>query len=426
MQYRQYYVLLLSLWLFISSGQTVHAEISETLKKKLSIMNVGTAFSVAPGFIVTNKHVVGEEKNVVFLTSDETSYAGRWIADDPDNDLSLFYAETAKTAIKPLPLANQQGHLGESVFTIGFPHPNVLGLSPKLTTGIINATSGFEDNPNTYQVSVQLQSGNSGGPLINTRGEVLGVTSMKLNAERLYKLTGDIPQNINYAIKAEPLKRLLDKVHARWKVKTQSAKNRPLTDMAAELKNNIVLVLAGNTKLQLVGPDNDNPLDKSLFTNDIQRKQKFAVFVYAAPEGRVELEDYQNELTTKTYSNYVFDVVSDELKKLSDKSVNISFKRKAKKAIDYLQITENKSKSLALCQKEKIQTILSVEYDVKTGLVSRNVNFRIFDCESKFNYKQTVNISYHHADKFATEVQFRDKFFQFINSMPSKILWTGR
>jgi S1-C subfamily serine protease len=75
--------------------------------------------------------------------------------------------------IKVLQRAKELISVGEEVYTIGYPQPDIMGTEPKLTTGIINALSGI-DNDNTHtQISVQIQPGNSGGPLFNSNGNVV-------------------------------------------------------------------------------------------------------------------------------------------------------------------------------------------------------------------------------------------------------------
>ena len=99
--------------------------------------------------------------------------------------------------------------MGAEVFTLGFPLTTIMGANAKLSTGIVNSQSGLRDDPRTYQVSVPVQGGNSGGPLLNLRGEVVGIIVSKLAAERVYRSTGDLPQNVNYAVKVRYLSPLL-------------------------------------------------------------------------------------------------------------------------------------------------------------------------------------------------------------------------
>ena len=91
---------------------------------------------------------------------------------------------------------------GETVVTFGFPLSGVLSSGPTLTSGDISALAGLRDNPTNYQISAPVQPGNSGGPLLDSQGNVIGVVVSKLNAARIAEMTGgDIPQNVNFAVK---------------------------------------------------------------------------------------------------------------------------------------------------------------------------------------------------------------------------------
>ena len=88
--------------------------------------------------------------------------------------------------------------VGEDVFTIGYPMNSVMGNNYKVTNGIISSLSGMSDDIRYMQISVPLQPGNSGGPLFNKNGNIMGITSAKLNG----KAIGTSIENVSYAIKA--------------------------------------------------------------------------------------------------------------------------------------------------------------------------------------------------------------------------------
>ena len=97
--------------------------------------------------------------------------------------------------------ASPQIRRGEAVVTYGFPLAGLLSSGPTLTTGDVSALSGLRDNPQHFQISAPVQPGNSGGPLLDLAGHVVGIVTSKLNAQRVAQSTGDIPQNVNFAIK---------------------------------------------------------------------------------------------------------------------------------------------------------------------------------------------------------------------------------
>lgn len=172
----------------------------------------GTGWIVEPGFVVTNQHVISGAKKIIGHFRDGVSLALTVIASDPINDLALLHPSPNSQLPRPLPLAKNEASLGESVFTIGFPHTDILGTRPKVTSGIISSKSGLRDDLRLYQTSVQLQSGNSGGPLVNMRGEVVGITTSKLDAVRVFEYTGDLPEGINYAVKSQYISALIASV----------------------------------------------------------------------------------------------------------------------------------------------------------------------------------------------------------------------
>ena len=86
--------------------------------------------------------------------------------------------------------------------TYGFPLTGLLSSGPTLTTGDVSALTGLRDNPNHFTITAPVQPGNSGGPLLDAQAHVIGVVVAKLNAARIAQMTGgDIPQNVNFAIK---------------------------------------------------------------------------------------------------------------------------------------------------------------------------------------------------------------------------------
>jgi hypothetical protein len=94
--------------------------------------------------------------------------------------------------------------IGADVSTIGYPLGNVLGTSIRYTKGSISSTTGIQDDPKQLQISAQIQPGNSGGPLFDGNGVVIGVIQQTLNPFKMAQQTGgQLPQNVNFAIKNE-------------------------------------------------------------------------------------------------------------------------------------------------------------------------------------------------------------------------------
>jgi hypothetical protein len=163
--------------------------------------STGSGFVVAAGRALTNHHVIDGCRRVVVRTADGQALPARVLAGDSRRDLALL--EFQGDAGPPLPFRDRPAVArGESVVTYGFPLSGVLSSGPTLTTGDVSALAGLRDNPLHFQISAPVQPGNSGGPLLDSNANVIGVVVSKLNALRIAQMTGgDIPQNVNFAIK---------------------------------------------------------------------------------------------------------------------------------------------------------------------------------------------------------------------------------
>lgn len=161
----------------------------------------GTGWLMPGRFIVTNQHVVDGAAEVRVVAYDGTEYAAMISIEDKANDLALLRFVENGLDYPAIPISEELAALGSDVFTLGFPMTTIMGTNPKFTSGKINSTSGIQNDPRLYQISVPVQAGNSGGPLLNTRGEAVGIVTSKLHAIRIFQWTGDLPQNVNYAIK---------------------------------------------------------------------------------------------------------------------------------------------------------------------------------------------------------------------------------
>ncbi|MCC6718369.1 MAG: trypsin-like peptidase domain-containing protein [Acetobacteraceae bacterium] len=169
----------------------------------------GSGFVVAEGRALTNHHVIEGCRRIALRTPQGQSLPATVLASDPRRDLAVLRYDGPAGP----PLVFRDGPpvaRGESVVTYGFPLSGVLSSGPTLTTGDISALAGLRDNPLHYQISAPVQPGNSGGPLLDSRGHVVGVVVSKLNAMRIAQMTGgDIPQNVNFAIKGAEAVRFL-------------------------------------------------------------------------------------------------------------------------------------------------------------------------------------------------------------------------
>jgi len=186
-------------------------------KSDVKLKSSGTGFLISPnGLIVTNFHVVesADKIDVIFPEKSITKPAIIKIK-DVQNDIAIlqlknFTFSSYFNQSIPFVLSNSKlVKVGEEVFTLGFPLGNVLGSKPRLSTGRINSLYGIQDDPRLFQISNPLQPGNSGGPLFNNKGELIGIVVSSLNAKYFYENAGIIPQNVNFAIKIDYLKNII-------------------------------------------------------------------------------------------------------------------------------------------------------------------------------------------------------------------------
>ena len=175
-------------------------DVLATLPNSGELQASGSGFFITEdGFLITNFHVVRDAKKVIVKNSAGV-FPATVVQTDKEHDLALL---KVSGNFKPLPISSATAHLGERVFTIGFPNIDIQGTEPKYTDGNISSLTGLKDDPNQYQISVPVQPGNSGGPLVNKDGNVVGVVVARLNDLATLVSSGGLPQNVNYAIKAK-------------------------------------------------------------------------------------------------------------------------------------------------------------------------------------------------------------------------------
>lgn len=160
----------------------------------------GTGFFVSNGgHLLTNNHVVEGCKNINVIPVGGTPVSASLVARDKANDLAILRTSLSPTVV---PALRPQARLGESVYVFGFPLAGLLSASGNFTTGTVTAVTGVADDTRLLQISAPVQPGNSGGPLVDKFGNVIGVIVSKLNALNVAAATNDIPQNVNFAIKS--------------------------------------------------------------------------------------------------------------------------------------------------------------------------------------------------------------------------------
>jgi S1-C subfamily serine protease len=133
----------------------------------------------------------------------------RLVSGDETNDLALL--QGAGPSFKDVATIREKAiHPGDAVTAIGYPYHGMLTSDFTVTTGIVSSLSGVLNDTRFLQISAAVQPGNSGGPLLDSDGNVVGIVAAKLNALKFARATGNIPENINFAIKTGMLRDFLD------------------------------------------------------------------------------------------------------------------------------------------------------------------------------------------------------------------------
>ena len=202
----------------------------------------GTGFFITEGgFLITNHHVV-EGANQVRLSTNGSLIVAKVVKLDAANDLALLKAEGKFTA---LPVTTSRAvKLGSSVATVGFPNIGLQGYAPKLSKGEIASLTGAADDARYFQISVPMQPGNSGGALVDERGNVVGVVSAKLNARVALDASGSLPENVNYAVKSSFLLSFLESLpNVANQIKEPNTKDEKFESVVKSAEQTAVLVL---------------------------------------------------------------------------------------------------------------------------------------------------------------------------------------
>jgi len=201
--------------------------------------NGSGVFVSQDGLILTAAHVIAGA-SAIQVSTQQGMFSATVVQVDATNDVALLRCKGQFTAAR---VANSKDiRLGRSIFTIGFPQVDLQGFSPKLTKGEISSLAGMRDDPRHWQISAPIQPGNSGGPLFDNNGDIIGIVVSKLDEIAVATQTGNLTQNVNYALKSAYIRPLLEEQSIPISDPNDTQSPR-LEDIAERVQKSVVLII---------------------------------------------------------------------------------------------------------------------------------------------------------------------------------------
>lgn len=381
---------------------------------------MGTGWALTPTYIVTNLHVIDGASHLRLVRADKQEIPLKLVLSDARNDLAILALTSPAYHFKPLPLATSRPRLGASVFTVGYPHPDLMGTSPKLTTGTLSALSGLADDPRTYQVSVPVQAGNSGGPLLNTHGEVIGIITSKLNAGKMFEWTGDLPQNVNYAVKLRYLRSLIKKLKKSDQIKNGGTMTeREFDELAAKVIDSVVLIagdFAGapdKAEHHLFQPQ--APLIQAI------PPERIIVYSYSEPGNYDVSENIPGSNTVYEYSRNTAKALATMLK--HDFGKNVMVITKSGDWVGKIFYKFDSRKYLqSQCENNTANKIILSRSEKNPRSEYRYISYRYVNCKLLKDYMKTYHIVRNEKyDSFGYEADIYTSFGEFLRNLPPQL-----
>ena len=223
--------------------------------------SIGSGLFVSKlGHLITNEHVVRDCRSVTVGDNAKKQVTVTVVETDKRTDLALLKISTtdmasadtksliSKLSIKIVPLASwgllrsDDVELGERVLVAGYPYGEIFSSTVKVTLGIVSAIRGMGDDSGQFQLDAAVQAGNSGGPIYDENGNIVGVVVAQLNKLKVAKAIGSLPENVNFGIKASTVRQFLTSsgLPTKWSTRSRSMSTKNLAKIA---KNQTVMVV---------------------------------------------------------------------------------------------------------------------------------------------------------------------------------------
>lgn len=169
----------------------------------------GTAFALSKnGYVVTNHHVV-EKCSDIFLFVENNTYEVRKVSSDTKNDISILKGNFSFSTV--FPLSDKAPELLQDIYVAGFPFGLEISSLVKVTKGIVSSLAGLDTDYSALQIDAAIQPGNSGGPILDTQGNAIGMVVAKMNYLFSLKNFNTLPESTNFGVKASAIRALAKK-----------------------------------------------------------------------------------------------------------------------------------------------------------------------------------------------------------------------
>ena len=203
--------------------------------------STGTGFFVSTnGYMLTNQHVI-DNCQKLFVKTINGSFVARPVTSDSVNDLAIIKVSIEEPVNASFFRVGSNVRIGDDVTTVGFPFGELLGASIKASEGTVSALNGISNDTSKMQITAPIQPGNSGGPLLDSSGNVVGVISAKLNEIATAMITGSLPQNVNFAVKTSTALTFMDVADIKYQTQ-ESRKKLDRADIIEAAKKYTALV----------------------------------------------------------------------------------------------------------------------------------------------------------------------------------------
>ena len=192
-------------------AETLNNTSSLVINKSDVVTGTGFLFS-SSDYVITSYHVVHGAKSIRVRLINGDRIDATVALKDTNNDIAILkLSQSPASRQNIITLGNSSlVKTGDRVFTYGFPLVDLLGdAEPRYSEGFINSLSGISNDPRLFHVSIPIQPGNSGGPVFNEQGELIGIATSSIDSDQTKKVFGSVPQNVNFVIKSSYIKSML-------------------------------------------------------------------------------------------------------------------------------------------------------------------------------------------------------------------------